>query len=148
MDSGIKRLRLNELGRIKELWEKLNVHHQEKSPDFKEHYSRQTFESRFENILNMSEDRVRVDIVYECSKPAGYCVCIIENGGGELASIYIEPAFRNKGAGIILAGNGIAWIKEKGCDPITVTVAGGNEAAFPFYGKLGFGVRRTVMQIK
>jgi diamine N-acetyltransferase len=98
--------------------------------------------------LKMSEDRVRVDIVYECSKPVGYCVSIIEKGAGELASIYIEPAFRNKGAGIILAGNGIAWMKEKDCDPITVAVGSGNEAAFPFYEKLGFRLRKTVMQIK
>jgi ribosomal protein S18 acetylase RimI-like enzyme len=39
-------------------------------------------------------------------------------------------------------------MREKGCSAILVTVADGNEAALPFYEKLGFRVRRTVLQLK
>jgi diamine N-acetyltransferase len=140
---------LKEIIIIKELWGKLNLHHLERSPDFNEHYTHQTFESRFAKIMKMPGGCVRVEAAYDDSgKPVGYCVCSMENGAGELDSIYIKPPFRKKGVGFILARNGIEWMKEKGCDPIIVTVAGGNEDVFPFYEELGFRVRKTVLQLK
>lgn len=144
----LKLIYLKDISVIKVLWESLNAQHLKNSNNFKEHYSRQTFESRFEKIKKMPEGNVHIEAAFDGSKPVGYCVCSIENGAGELDSIYLKSDLRGSGVGSVLAKNGIAWMKEKGCDPIFVTVADGNEAVFPFYEKLGFGVRRTVLQLK
>lgn len=149
MEHLTKLIEFKDIEVIKSLWESLNAQHLQNSKDFKDHYARQTFESRFSKIKEMSEENVHIEAVFDSdNKPAGYCVCSIENGVGELDSIYLEPALRRGSIGTALARSGIDWMKEKGCDPIVVTVADGNESVLPFYRRLGFGVRRTVLQLK
>lgn len=63
-------------------------------------------------------------------------------------SIYVEPEYRGQGIGRKLAESGLAWLKQQGCRHIDVLVAGGNEAVLPFYEKLGFCVRETVLRLK
>ena len=51
------------LDQIKLLWEELNEHHCQHSPNFKEHYNQMTFEKRKSDLLKKSlSGEMRVDL--------------------------------------------------------------------------------------
>ena len=134
---------------IAQLWERLNSQHYAGSAHFKDHFSRQTFEARSTKWRSLPENSVHIGVARDENGAAvGYCVCSAQGETGELDSIYIEPEYRGRETGSRLAVKGIAWLKEKGCRHIDVLVAEGNEEVFPFYEKLGFHVRGTVLRIK
>jgi diamine N-acetyltransferase len=78
----------------------------------------------------------------------GYCVATVDNGTGEIDSIYLEEASRKHGIGALLLNNGVDWLKEKGCETIVLGVAEGHEIVFDFYKKYGFYPRKTLLQLK
>jgi diamine N-acetyltransferase len=141
-------LKLNDIEKIKPLWEKLNERHLTVSKNFKRHYKEQTFEKRCAKFRAVPEEHLRIEAAYDDGVIVGYCVCSIENVIGELDSIYVEPQFRSKRLGSYLAQRGVEWMKQNGCTIINVGVADGNEDVFPFYESLGFAKRMTVLQLK
>jgi ribosomal protein S18 acetylase RimI-like enzyme len=149
MDHKTQILSLEDIMKIKPLWEKLNERHMSVTKNFKQHYQEQTFEKRCAKFLAISEEHLRIEAAYDDGgTTAGYCICSIENGRGELDSIYIEPQSRYKRLGSYLAGRGVEWMKQNGCSIINVEVADGNEDVFPFYESLGFAKRKTVLELK
>ena len=60
----------------------------------------------------------------------------------------MKPEYQGRGVGRKLAESGLAWLKRQGCRYSDVLVAGGNESVLPFYEKLGFCVRGTVLRLK
>jgi ribosomal protein S18 acetylase RimI-like enzyme len=142
-------LNLNDIEKIKPLWEKLNERHFSVSKNFKRHYKEQTFEKRCEKFRAVPEGCLRIEAARDAGGVMmGYCICSIENGAGELDSIYALPECRGARLGSYLAQRGIEWMKQNGCTIISVTVADGNEDVFPFYESLGFAVRKTVLQLQ
>ncbi len=149
MDHNTQIIGLNDIAIIKPLWEKLNEQHYNVSNNFKRHYEEQTFEKRCAKFYTFPEDRLRIEAAYDDGGAvAGYCICSIEKGHGELDSIYVEPQCRKKHLGSFLARRGVEWMKRNRCETITVGVADGNEDVFPFYENLGFAKRMTVLQLK
>ncbi|NLT98016.1 MAG: GNAT family N-acetyltransferase [Christensenellaceae bacterium] len=149
MDVVLKTLKVSELGRIEPLWNSLRLMHLALSSHFKEYFAQQTFERRCRKFRSLPEEYVHIAAAEdESGALVGYCICSVRDETGELDSIYVEPEYRGRGVGRNLAESGLAWLKQKGCRYIDVRGAEGNEAALPFYEKLGFCVRGTVLRLK
>lgn len=149
MDVTIKMLAISELYRIELLWEKLRLQHLALSPHFKEYFAQLRFETRCEKFRSMPEQDVYIVATEdEDGALVGYCICSAHGETGELESIYVEPEYRGQHTGYRLASDGVEWMRRKGCRHIDVLVAEGNEDVFPFYERLGFRARGTVLRIK
>ncbi len=67
----ITKLSKTEIDQIKPLWELLNRTHYENSNNWKSHFSKQTFEERFENLKN--EKYVLILVAKVESEIIAYC---------------------------------------------------------------------------
>jgi hypothetical protein len=91
------------LDQIKVLWEALNEHHRQRSPNFKEHYCEMTFEKRKVDLLKKAADgKMRVDVAVDeaTGQSVGYCVSSLNSEKtGEIESIFVNAAYRETGIG-------------------------------------------------
>ena len=88
---------------------------------------------------------------------AGYCFCImqrVENNSNMLwdsLSMYIDDIcvdeqFRRRHVGRALCEHAVAYARRQGCYDVTLNVWEGNDTAREFYHRMGFDVRKTVME--
>jgi ribosomal protein S18 acetylase RimI-like enzyme len=140
----IQKLNRKDIEQIKELWEELNVLHENLSSHFKNHFANYTFEERLETLASAS--RLAVFFAKDKGMKAGYCIATKHQSNGEIDSIYVRPAFQGQGIGSKLMTEAILWLKDVGCKNISIYIAEGNEAVKEFYRKFGFSERFTVMQ--
>jgi ribosomal protein S18 acetylase RimI-like enzyme len=138
------------IGSIRPLWEALNRLHREKSANFKEHFSHNTFERRIEKFLALPDDHLFVGTAEDSGAVIGYVVATVSadgtgDGTGEIDSIFIDSDYRAHGVGSALIEQALTWLSEKGCATISVGVAEGNEEAFGFYRRFGFHPRMTIL---
>lgn len=83
---------------------------------------------------------------------AGFIWLAIEEewgGGGtrgEVAAIYVRPAFRSKGVGRLLMAEGEALLRRYGCSKVHLMVTQTNRAAVHLYEELGYKVTRFQME--
>lgn len=140
----------SQLDDVKELWERLNQHHEERSPRFKSYYAKMTFPNRKAMFLQKAaRGEMRVDIAFNegTSEHVGYCISSIDaDGTGEVESIYVLESYRGLGIGSLLIEASLAWMELKGAAKKTVIVAAGNEAVFKFYKRFGFHIRKTLLE--
>lgn len=125
---------------IRGLWRKLNAHHLEKSPHFKEYYRQFTFEARMEKLLSPGRE-LRIEMAAEAATgaDAGFCVAsMLPSGEGEIDSIFVDAPFRRMKVASMLMRRALDWMDGAGCTSKFVTVIAGNEEAFPFYRAFGF----------
>ncbi len=149
MEFIVKDIALSELSIIKELWEKLNQIHLKDSNYFKEHYQTFTFEKRCEKLYKMKEDTIKIQVICDSGNAlVGYCISTIDEGSGEIESLFVEELYRGAHLGKRLVENALDWLKEKGCKKIGVSVAEGHETVFNFYKQFGFYPRLTYLQLK
>lgn len=124
---------------LKPLWQKLNIHHKEKSIFFKEKYEGFTFEDRIEKLYEKAQ---RVDIMIEIAKLdgtiIGYGISSIKCEVGEVESIYIDPEFRGYKVGEKLMSDALDWMENKSVKIKRIVVASGNDDVLSFYKKFGF----------
>lgn len=135
---------------IEELWEELNLHHLERSHDFKQHYMAFTFRSRKESFVAHAENgKLLIVIAYHKDLKIGYCVSSIVDGVGvgEISSIYIKPDYRKSRIGDMFMKTSLDWIQSYNVKKIIVKVAVGNEEIFGFYSTYGFAPRFTELQL-
>lgn len=147
----IREISINELNKIKSLWEKLNIIHLNDSQYFKEHYRTNTFEERCKKFYRIHPSNIKIMAVESDDKAiVGYCISTInrEELSGEIESIYIENDLRQSGIGTQLINMSINWFKENNCKKINVSVAEGHESVFEFYKKFGFYPRLISLQLK
>lgn len=135
----------SELPRIRSLWEELNTLHGRKSNHCKDHFKAFTFEQRIEKLLD--REHLSVFAAQADIEIVGYCLTTADDEYGELDSLYIQKAHRGNGLGKKLSLQALQWLHSLGCTDIRVAVAEGNEAAIPFYAKLGFQKRFTVLRL-
>jgi diamine N-acetyltransferase len=134
------------IGGIRPLWEALNRLHMERSTDFKEHFRTNTFERRIAKFLALPDDRLYIAAASQSDTIVGYVVATVApDGAGEIDSIFIDNACRNRGVGKALMEQALAWLSARGCDAVSVGVAAGNEEAFGFYRGFGFSPRMTML---
>ncbi len=141
------------LDQIKPLWESLNEHHRQNSPNFKEHYCQMTFQKRKYVLLKKAAlGKLRVDLAVDeaSGQSVGYCISSLDSEKtGEIESIFVDAAYRRIGIGDSLMKNALSWMEREGALAKTVEVAAGNEEAFGFYVRFGFLPRKTLLkQIK
>lgn len=134
------------------MWEKLNRHHANVSPHFKEAFRQFTFDERRERLLAKARTgKLRIDLARKCGEReyAGYCISSIDTDRqGEIESIFVEERRRGRGIGQALMQRALAWMDGKGVSQRSVAVAFGNEEAFRFYAKFGFYPRITRLRWK
>lgn len=150
MMSGIFYLTGNEklLDEIKELWEGLNLIHLEKSSNFKNHYAANTFEKRKEVLLSKAnKGSIFVVLAQDKQKNIGYCVSTVNDGVGEIESIFIHSSYRKLGIGNQLMQKSLDWIEKNHPKKVIVTVSVGNEEAFSFYQRFGLYPRVTQLEM-
>lgn len=131
---------------IRPLWEQLNRHHLERSPYFKDHYARFTFEERKADLLlKAREGRLYVCLASDEGTSVGYVVSTLTGVEGEIDSIYVSPAHRGRGVGDVLMTRALAWLDTQGALRKKVEVGAGNEDVFRFYARYGFYPRKTTL---
>jgi diamine N-acetyltransferase len=138
------------LEQIKYLWEELNQHHYQCSPNFKDHYKQMTFEKRkFDLLKKSASGEMRVDLAVDEASGCivGYCVSSINTEKtGEIESIFVDVAYRGLKIGDSLIRNALSWMDNEGALAKIVEVGDGNEQAFGFYARYGFLPRKTVLK--
>ncbi len=125
---------------IQPLWEKLNTERAKNSPNFKKLYKAMTFSKRKKEILEKSKQGgVLVSLLYnQKGQVQAYCVSILGSGStGEVESLFVEKPFRKKGFGALLVSEALNWMHENKSKKIIAVVGIGNEAALPFWKKMG-----------
>jgi ribosomal protein S18 acetylase RimI-like enzyme len=136
---------------IRSLWSKLNEHHHANARAFRDLYEQWTFDDRKEYFLKVAaEGALHIDLASDPSgRYIGYCVSSISTDkAGEIESVYVEKEYRSQGIGTDLMKRALAWLEKNGPVRIRVSVADGNEEAFPFYRKFGFHLRMTILEQK
>jgi ribosomal protein S18 acetylase RimI-like enzyme len=103
---------------IKELWEALNEHHNEKSLHFKEFYNKFSFDARKADLIKQAQkSHMRVIISFDdaVQKGVGYCISSVDNdNNGEIESIFVLQGYRGFGIGEELMQKGLQWMDEMG----------------------------------
>ena len=139
-----------EIDRIRPLWEQLNDHHHANARAFRDVYSAWGFDDRKKNFKRLAATgQFRIDLASDpvSDRDIGYCVSSISADlDGEIESVFVEAGFRTQGIGSALVIRALQWFQEQGAARVRVSVADGNEGAFPFYRKFGFFPRMTVLE--
>jgi diamine N-acetyltransferase len=138
------------LDEIKLLWEALNEHHRQHSPNFKEHYCEMTFEKRKSDLLKkLARNKMRVDLAVDeaTGQNVGYCVSSLnKEKTGEIESIFVNEVYRGLGIGDSLMKKALGWMEQEDAVAKIVEVGAGNEPTFGFYARYGFLPRKTVLK--
>jgi GNAT superfamily N-acetyltransferase len=143
---------LSEIELIRPLWEQLNEHHRIHAREFRQQYTEWNFDDRkvyFQKIARSGT--LHLDLAYDpaAAKYVGYCISSLSTERtGEIESVFIRETYRSRGIGSVLMNRTLAWLELRGSVRNRVSVAAGNEAAFPFYRKFGFHPRMTVLEQK
>jgi ribosomal protein S18 acetylase RimI-like enzyme len=139
------------LDQIGALWDKLRLHHLQRSRDWKQLYQEWRFAERKAGLLRKTANgRMRVDLALDAAtgEIVGYCVSSVDDDAkvGEIDSIFVSENHRNQGVGYAIVRKALAWMDENGVEKKKVEVAAGNEEAFAFYAKFGFRPRKTLLE--
>ena len=127
-------LEKEEIFLVEPLWVKLNRVHTETSPFFSGEYGRKTFASRREEWLKKCEEgTVKIMIAKDGESLAGYCICSVIRGTGEIDSIFIEEAWRKLGIGNEFLSRADDFFRSLGVQKQILSVYAGNEKVIPFY---------------
>lgn len=140
---------ITEIYIIKPLWEKLNLIHLNKSVYFKSKYEKFTFDKRMESIYKKAEKGIiKLDLLLDNDKGeyVGYCLSSIEEGLGEIESIFIEEKYRKHGLGDKLMQSALKWFESKEINNIEINVVYANNGALPFYERHGFHIENYILK--
>jgi ribosomal protein S18 acetylase RimI-like enzyme len=132
---------INGIELIRPLSIQLNRHHHANARVFQDVYARWTFDDRKAYFTTIAQQgSLRIDLAFdpEQGRYAGYCVSSFSKERGEIESIYVDEAYRMHSIGTNLLTRALMWLNNNGSIQNRVSVAEGNEAAFPFYQKFGF----------
>ena len=140
----ISTLVVEEIARIKPLWESLNKVHHTNSNNWKKHFTDFTFEKRMESIRGSEKFSVFISI--NDDDISGYCIASINEGVGEIDSIFVKKQYRKALIGKKLVEKSIEWLESQKIHSIKVGIAEGNESVLPFYEKLGFKKSLTILK--
>ncbi len=144
----IEEIKKEQLHLIKQLWIQLNDIHKQDSTHFKDNYNNLTFEERSLKFSEIDSKKIKIDVLIIETQYVGYCISTINDNGGELDSLFIDPGYRKNGEGHKLVERSISWLKNNNCPKIQVSVAEGHESVFSFYKKFGFYPKITQLVLK
>ncbi|KUO70560.1 MAG: hypothetical protein APF77_22025 [Clostridia bacterium BRH_c25] len=138
----------DDIGVIKNLWEKNRQYHENSSEYFKELYRSMSFEQRIKAFSVFDAETMKITIAKSNGKNIGYCISTAVDGKGEIESVHVDESSRGTGVGKELVQRHLQWMNEKNCKVIGVTVSQENEPTIGFYKKLGFFPNTLYMQQK
>ena len=141
----IVELQHSEINQIKPLWKLLNNTHYENSNNWKEFFSNQTFEQRFEK-LEEYDFSLTLAAKFD-GEIIAFCFSVANQSSGEIASIFVREEFRNQSLGQELVIRSIAWMKSLNITKIIAGVVEGNEGVLRFYEKSGFKKSATILKL-
>ncbi len=132
---------------IAPLWQQLNEHHQRHSQHFTDRYAHFTFEQRRQAL--QAKATLRVHLARQSGSEAwiGYCVSSLSaEREGEIESLYVDATYRGQGVGERLMQAALDGLDRAGAITKRLSVAAGNEEAFPFYARFGFYPKFTILE--
>jgi GNAT superfamily N-acetyltransferase len=140
------------LDAIAPLWKKQALLHAGFSPHFADDFRNRTFFNRKKELLAKAHHR-RIHVILAIKKSTrslvGYAVGTINSlNVAEVDSLFVEKRFRRAKIGTLLMVKMLQWFDSHHTEAVTVTVATGNESAFPFYRRFGFFPRVTTLMFK
>jgi ribosomal protein S18 acetylase RimI-like enzyme len=138
----------DEIGIIKNLWEKNRQYHENSSEYFKDSYRSISFDQRIGAFSLFTSDTMKISVAKSNDEYIGYCISTAIDGRGELESLHVDATNRGNGIGKKLVMKHLEWMNEKNCNVIGVTVSQENESTILFYKKLGFCPNTLYMQQK
>lgn len=139
---------MEEIEQIRELWEKNRIYHERNAEHFSEDYKNANFDRRMNGFKSYPTENLKITVAEESGERIGYCLSAVKNGVGELETLHVDERFRGTGTGKALVKEHIAWMKEKDCETIGVTVMPENESTVGFYRSLGFFPNTMYMRMK
>lgn len=142
----ITRLDLSDIHLIQPLWEQLNRLHRERSNYFAAQFDRFTFADRVRELETKSRTGIFAARNGEGKAVFAYCIASLEDGAGEIDSLYVSPDCRGNRVGHRLMETALAWLSGHGCSKIRISVVHGNEQALGFYEKFGFRQRLVILE--
>ncbi len=137
------------LDQVVPLWEELNRHHQKLSEHFSDAMAARAFADRRSELVEKSNHgRLRVDVARTGAGDfVAYCIATVDpTGTGEIDSIFVQPALRNRGIGDALMRRAMAWMDALGTHSRVLNVAWGNDRVGAFYQRYGFLPRSTTFE--
>jgi ribosomal protein S18 acetylase RimI-like enzyme len=136
------------LDNIKCLWEKLNEMHLKKSVNFKDFFSKHTFEARKKSLLAIAQKgQMLIVLAYEKDLLIGYCIASLVDEVGEINSLFVSENYRKCGIATHLMDTSLNWLKQNNPSKTVVKVSVGNETVFEFYARYGFSPRFTELEM-
>ena len=138
---------------VEPLWEGLAAYHLERAetaaPAFAPEMAALTFAARRDELLEKNRDRaLQIELALDpaAGAPVGYCVASGAPGGhGEVESIFVDAAYRNRGIGGALLDRAADWMDELGSVEQALSVFAANDRVLPFYARHGFVPRFLVL---
>lgn len=140
----ITELNKDHINGIDNLWNELNLFHQETSLNFKNHFKDFAFKNRAKYLL--CKDNMSIFLLQNNNTNIGYCIVTKDNEAGEIDSLYIQHQYQGQGLGNKLMDKAIDWLDKHKCKIVNISVADGNESVIEFYEKYGYKKRCTVLQ--
>lgn len=132
------------------LWEELIQDHRVKSKHFTSRYDNRNFDDRKAGLIEKTKTvALRIDLVKDSDtgRGVGYCICSVSHEKiGEVDSIYIVPEHRALGIGDSLMRRALNWMDRHYTEKKVISIAGGNEQVFSFYGRYGFYPKNTILE--
>ncbi len=123
---------------IKTLWENNRQYHEWTSEHFGHKYKGLVFEERVEGFSDINDNDMKITIAEDGEDVIAYCLSIIDNKVGELATLHVLHDKRKQGIGQELVNRHLQWLNSKPCREIKVVVSQENSQAISFYENLGF----------
>ena len=140
----------SEVSIIKEVWEKNRKFHEEISIFFKCLYSDIFFEDRINGFSSFDKEHIKITLAEDedCGRVLGYCISTFEGNQGETQTLHVVEETRGTGIGKELMKRHIEWLKNNGCEDITISVSYDNNNTIKFYESMGFKPNTMEMRLK
>jgi GNAT superfamily N-acetyltransferase len=140
---------LQEIERIKPLWEELRMIHAQESAFFKEYFASRCFEDRCKKFFQPGKKEVRIEIVCNGKEDIGYCIASVsDERAGEIDSIIVKEKWRLQGIGSTLMTHALSWLDAQNISERKLMAGFGRESVFRFYEKFGFYPRLVQLEQK
>lgn len=99
------------------------------------------------HLFSKNDTKKKITIAMDSQENIiGYCLSILKNNIGEIATLYVEEDYRSNGIGKILLGEHLKWIGCNHCHDIFVDVLVENGKGIKFYQEMGF--QQNIVQMK
>ena len=131
---------IESIDKIKHLWEKNREFHEELSEFSKDIYREIKFEDKIDAIKKYDEEKIKITIAEDSleDQVIGYVISSFSGKYGEVQTLHVLEKFRGDGIGRKLMEDHLGWLKNRGCQVITLMVSIENEKSINFYENLGF----------